>query len=94
MDYYDPLIIGISGKKQSGKDTIANELVRKNLAVKFSFADRLKQFCNIHFNVPKECLWGSEEYKNQKTNIRPVNSLDDDLNLSSRQLLQYFGTDL
>jgi hypothetical protein len=111
-------IIGIAGKKQSGKNTTANILhgtvLKKQGLIKdfningdgkliiytedshgragwgefdvtrkdgdfieysehnmwpyiklYSFADNLKQICVELFNIPQECVWGTDEQKNQ-----------------------------
>ena len=111
-------IVGISGRKQAGKNTVANILhgiiLKENDLVKdynlggdgqlmiltedssgnegwgefdisrkdgdfvqyaernmwpfvklYSFADHLKWICVKLFNIPHECVWGSDEQKNQ-----------------------------
>ena len=106
-------ILGISGRKQSGKNTTANifhgiilkelgniedwtlgkngqlvintdggwgefDITRKDSSfieyseynmwpyVKlYSFADELKRICVDLFNIPSECVWGTDEQKNQ-----------------------------
>jgi len=112
------MILGISGRKQSGKNTVANALhglVLKDIgAIKgwntgkdgelmiltedsggsegwgefdisrkdpafieyadlnmwphvklYSFADSLKWICHRLFNIPQECVWGTDKQKNQ-----------------------------
>ena len=111
-------ILGISGKKQAGKNTTANiihgavlkeeglikdwnlgvsgqlmiltedekgrqgwgefDVTRKDEAFSqyaehnmwpyvklYSFADHLKWICATLFNIPEECVWGTDEQKNQ-----------------------------
>ena len=46
------MIIGISGRARSGKDTVANIMITKFNFKKLSFADPLKEFCSQAFNIP------------------------------------------
>ena len=151
-------ILGISGRKQAGKNTVANiihgiilkeqgliedwnigkngELViltsdsegvtdwgefdvsRKDESfieyaelhmwpfVKlYSFADSLKWICTDLFEIPYECVWGTNQQKNQiqehllwenMPGIEITNS--DALNktgpMTSREFMQYFGTEV
>lgn len=58
------MIIGISGKARSGKDTFADFLVdifytRFNRKFELmAFADELKYLCKIQFDLSYEQLWG------------------------------------
>lgn len=66
------LILGISGKKQSGKDTIGKYLVEalseRNIKVKvYSFADSLKKLCMEVLGLSYEQCYGSNEDKNTPT---------------------------
>lgn len=66
--------IVIAGKKQSGKDTLANmiqaELVGDGIPAKIvSFADPLKKMCNIVFGIPMELMYGSDEDKETLTTV-------------------------
>lgn len=70
-------ILAISGRKQSGKDTNCNFLVRNapelfntNSIKKYYFADELKKFCRDYFDVPEEWLWGTDADKNRLTKIK------------------------
>lgn len=47
-------IISVSGKKASGKDTLANVLVKKHGFTKISLADPLREMCCKVFDVPME----------------------------------------
>ena len=47
------MIVGISGKMGSGKDTISDYLVRKFLGRKVAFADKLKELLVELFNLEK-----------------------------------------
>ena len=143
------MIIGISGRKQAGKNTTANilhgvvlkgrgliqdwniggsgelniltrdssgnegwgefDISRKDAAfteyaehsmwpyVKlYSFADELKRICIELFNIPFECVYGTDEQKNQvQKHLRWENMPGSDMAgpMTARQFMQYFGTD-
>lgn len=63
-------LLAISGRKQSGKDTLGNLLVANYGAKKYGWADSLKGMVGDLFNVPDEWLWGSEEDKNNLTCVK------------------------
>lgn len=47
------MVIGISGKKRSGKDTFYSIFKEKVTSAKrFAFADKVKEFAVHHFNIP------------------------------------------
>jgi hypothetical protein len=77
------IIIGISGKKQSGKDTIANYLVDNYDFIKLSFGDNVKKALQNIFHFSNEQLWGNKKEEN-----------DDNWDLVPRDIMQFFGTDL
>jgi hypothetical protein len=58
------MIIGISGLAGSGKDTVADILVKNRQCVKVSFADPLKRICKDVFQFTDEQLWGPSEMRN------------------------------
>ncbi len=62
------MILGLSGKKQSGKDTIATWLVKTTpvfkVARRYGFTDRIKQIAHYTFGVPFNLLNGTEAEKN------------------------------
>jgi len=69
------MIIGISGKKYSGKDTVANYLIGKYKFKKYSFADPIKDICKIMFDFDEDELYGNKkECLNNKWNIVPRNA--------------------
>ena len=90
------MIIGICGFQSSGKDTIADLLIKEYGFKKLSFAGALKDVVSIIFGWPREKLEGltkeDREWREQidcwwsKTLEMPL--------LSPRYVLQYFGTDL
>lgn len=144
-------ILGVAGKKQSGKNTTANiihglVLMEKNMIMDFnidqygklfiktkdkfgqegwgefdicrrdkefveyaeynlwpfvklySFADTLKWLCVDIFNVPDECVWGTNEEKNKIQehllweNMPGV--LDKSGPMTAREFMQFFGTEI
>lgn len=78
-----PRIIGITGRKFSGKDTIADMLVKDYGYIKLSYATPLKESCRVIFNLTTEQLYG-----NQKE------SVDDYWKVTPREILQFVGTEL
>lgn len=58
-------IILLSGKASSGKDTVANYLVKNYSFKRFAFADTLKEYVSMKYNIPLEFLF-SQEGKKQK----------------------------
>lgn len=78
-------IIGLVGYKGSGKDEVANILVRDYGYVKRSFAEPLKKSLQIIFGLTDEEL-NDPTLKEKPLNRWPY--------LSPRQLMQEVGTDL
>lgn len=96
-----PLIIGVHGFKQSGKDTLAKLLVEEYGYRRLAFADRVKDAIHIIFGVPKELLYGSDEDKQKPSGVRWSDlkdvvreKKDDPEVLSVRELLQIFATEI
>jgi len=145
-------IIGIAGKKQSGKNTMANYLHGKKLKKRgtikdfsidssgqlviatsvdgddelgvlditrkdeafveyahcniwpyiklYSFADGLKNLCVDFFNLSTEQVYGTDDQKNTKSSIKWADlpsrkrGSKNKGYMTSRELLQYFGTDI
>lgn len=52
------MIIGLSGKKASGKSTVANYLTQTHRYKELSFADPLKRGCKEIFGLTDLELWG------------------------------------
>ena len=76
------MIIGIAGKKRSGKDTISDYLIDNYNFIKYGFADPIKDITKIIFGFSEEQLYGS-----QKDIIDPF------WNIKPRDFFQKFGTD-
>lgn len=75
-------LIGIHGKKKSGKDTFADEIINQFHAKglypkKMAFADNLKKVCATLFHMPEE--WFYAEYL--KEQVHP------DIGLSPRRIM-------
>ena len=77
-------LIGIIGKKGSGKDTAANYIIQKNPTyLKYSFADPLKKVCSILFNFTEDQLYGDKKEE-----------IDKNWDITPRKIMQYIGTDI
>ncbi len=93
------MIVGISGLAGSGKDTLADFLVRDHNFVKISFADPMKRFCREIFEFSAEQLWGPSEKRNAMDARYPRTVVDKDLGatthtfLTPRFALQTLGTE-
>lgn len=63
------IVLGFSGKKQSGKDTLLNNIssMLQGTVKKYSFADGLKNFLVDVMGLRPEQVWGTDEQKNSKT---------------------------
>ena len=76
-------IIGITGRKRHGKDTLSDYLVARHGYRKLSFAEPLKAICKTLFGLTDAQLYGDKKEE-----------IDDYWNVSPRVLYQYIGTDL
>jgi|SRR5579872_5425097 len=76
-------LIGITGRKRSGKDTIGEYLVKKCGFKRIAFADALKEACKIIFGFDNEQVYGD-----LKENV------DDYWGHSPREILQIVGSEL
>lgn len=99
-------LFGICGRKQSGKDSVANfmqQLLPHLKIQKLSFAKPLKDFINQAFDIPTKNLWGSDSDKNhplctwgevfKERALQAYKKVSTDL-LSAREILQIVGTDV
>ena len=58
------MIVGLCGVAGSGKDTVADFLVKSHSFTKVAFADPLKRICKDVFAFTDEQLWGPSEKRN------------------------------
>lgn len=79
------MIVGVCGLAGSGKDTVADILVKECGFAKISFADPLKIICQGLFNWDHERLWGPSYKRNE-----PDPNWD---GLTARHALQTLGTE-
>lgn len=88
-------IIGISGRKQSGKSTCAKyiaDIINKNnqICKIYSFADSLKQdICINILGLTEQQCYGTDDDKNTLTDTYWNNQ-----QLTARELMQFIGTDV
>jgi hypothetical protein len=78
-----PIFIGVSGKKQTGKDTsaaiITSILERRGVTVQTTaFADPLKQMCVDILGLTYDGVFGTDEQKNEYSHI-VWNTLSDEI---------------
>jgi len=57
------IVIGVSGRASSGKDTFADILVRDYGFTKLSFADPMKLICQEIFDFTHDQLWGDSKHR-------------------------------
>lgn len=78
------MIIGIIGRKRSGKDEVAKTIASQYDFTKYAFADPIKEICRIAF------LWDDEmdEIGDHKEEI------DEFWEISKREAWKYTGTEL
>lgn len=90
------MIVGLTGKKSHGKDTVGRILVEEHGFVRVSFADALKQSAAALFDVPVE-TW--DKLKNDEYAKVILTGADDKgfafdfAVLSVRSFLQRYGTE-
>ena len=78
------MIIALSGKAGSGKDTVANELIKSHKFIKVAFADPIKRMAMEMFGFSREQLWGDSDKRDQE---------DPRYGFSPRYVLQKMATD-
>jgi hypothetical protein len=76
-------LIGLLGRKMSGKDTVADYVVKKNNFKKVHIASHLKEGIKIFFSFSDEQLYGNKK-----------DVMDKRWNKTPRECLQYIGTDI
>jgi hypothetical protein len=85
------MLIGITGRAGSGKDTAADVLCKDFNFVNISLADPLKRFLAETFEFSTEQLWGPSENRNVPDARWPRPS--GDVFLTPRHALQQLGTE-
>jgi len=84
-----PKIIAICGAKRSGKDVLAEHLVKKYNYEKIAFADPLKQAVKNLFNFDDDQMGIGEDKGTDKKDI-----IDKRWGITPRAALQFFGTEI
>ena len=74
------MIIGITGKKHNGKDTVGDYYEKLGF-VKLSFAQPLKQVCKCIFDFDNDQLYGDKKEQ-----------IDEYWKVKPRTIFQYVGT--
>jgi dephospho-CoA kinase len=77
------MIIGLIGNKRTGKDTVADYLVKNYNFKKYAFADQIKKVANTIFGWSDIQLNGDNK-----------DQLDNELDIVPRQFFEWFGTDI
>lgn len=77
------MIIGISGKKRSGKDTVADYLIKRHEFTRYALADPIKHGSKAMFGFNDEQLWGSQK-----------EVVDKHWGVTPREVLQVIGTEI
>lgn len=78
-----PTVIGITGRKYNGKDTVADYLVSRYGYTKLSFAQPIKEMSKIIFG-----------FTEQQVNGNLKEDVDERWHISPRQAMQFIGTEL
>ena len=88
------MIIAFAGRKQSGKTTscefVQNLFANKETKI-YNFADPLKQLCIDIFGLTYNQCYGTDEDKNEQVDCCWPGT---DSKMTSREVLQYVGTDV
>lgn len=83
MTFEYPKVIGVTGRKGNGKDTLGNYLVSQHGYKRIAFADALKDACRCIFGFSEEQLYG---------NLKETT--DEYWQTSPRIVLQFVGSEL
>lgn len=94
------MIIGLSGKAGSGKDTVGDYIAKKYNFAKMAFADPVKRTARMLFDFSDEALWGPSDKRkelNYKYKLPQKYQTSDNPSftkyLSARTVLQKLGTE-
>jgi dephospho-CoA kinase len=77
------MLIGITGYKRSGKDTVAQIMVQHSNFERYAFADTIKAGCKVLFDWNDDHVYGDLKEE-----------IDPRWGVSPRQMLQIFGTEI
>ena len=80
----ETIVIGLMGPAGSGKSSVADYMVEKHGARRYSFAAPLKELVRRAFDLTHEQVWGTQEQKE---------TIDPRYNRTPRWLLQQIGTE-
>lgn len=78
-----PQIVGVTGRKYNGKDTVSNHICEHYKYTKIALADPIKEICRILFEFNDDQLHGKSK-----------EIIDNRWNISPRTTFQYIGTEL
>ena len=88
------MVIGICGLISSGKDTIADYLIKNHTFHKISFADKLKDSVSAMFSWDRELLDGkTNESRKWREEVDAYWSSETGRTITPRLVLQEFGTE-
>jgi|SRR5215831_7796033 len=91
MNTEDTVILGLSGAKGSGKDTVAAYLVKEHGFERKAFADPLKKSIAALFDIPFSEV---DKLKNEELNIVALEeAFGGSHNMTFRTFLQRYGTE-
>lgn len=76
-------ILGLTGRKRSGKDSVGEHLVEEYGFTRYAFADPLKKGCQIIFGFTDEQMWGKDK-----------EVIDEYWGISARTAAQKIGTEI
>ena len=89
------MIIGLCGYKGSGKDTVANYLVKNHNFIRLSFADALKDTVSILFSWDRELLQGDTKKSRDWRETEDIYwSKKLETKITPRHILQKMGTEV
>jgi len=80
------LVVGVTGKKRAGKDTVAailSDALKKDSVLIVNFADPLKGACAALFDLSEQQLYGAAK-----------ETVDARWGVTPRRVLQFVGTDI